>query len=451
MASEFFSGEITFKADIYSLGVIIGELLTGEKGYHDIENVLDIWGKRLHKAQEDVHLEQIITCAKIGIECTENNPAKRPDIQNIIDRLDEDSRMDQFINTNMGGTSIWQVKKDSSNLHQCAPNKVQEETSCDVISSLDLHAKPSAPTSLSIEDMLGSSYANLDTLSCSRMETLSSLAECEVSWEDLLIGEPIGIGSYWEVYRADWNGTEVVLKKFFDQDLLGAVVEEVKCEVRIMLRLRHPNIVLFFGYVAQPPNLSIVTEYVPRGSLYHLLHRTHCLLDEAQRLKMALDVAKGMNYLHTSIPTIIHRDLKSSNVLVDKNWTLKVSNFGMSKLKHHSFLSSKSAAGTSEWMAPELLRNEAANEKCDIYSFGVILWELATLRVPWSGLSPMQVVGAVGFQSRRLAIPPKVEPVVASILWSCWQTDPSLRPSFSQIVSSLKQLQQYGKLCTNDK
>jgi sterile alpha motif and leucine zipper-containing kinase AZK len=73
-----------------------------------------------------------------------------------------------------------------------------------------------------------------------------------------------------------------------------------------------------------------------------------------------------------------------------------------------------------EWMAPEVLRNEPSNEKCDVYSFGVILWELATMRVPWSGLNPMQVVGAVGFQNRRLDIPKEVDPQVASIISSCW-------------------------------
>lgn len=156
---------------------------------------------------------------------------------------------------------------------------------------------------------------------------------------------------------------------------------------------------------------------------------------------MALDVAKGMNYLHSSHPTIVHRDLKSPNLLVDKNWVVKVSDFGMSRLKHHTFLSSKSTAGTPEWMAPEVLRNEPSNEKCDVYSFGVILWELATMRVPWSGLNPMQVVGAVGFQNRRLEIPKDVDPQVASIISSCWDSDPSKRPSFSQLLSPLKQLQ----------
>jgi hypothetical protein len=94
-----------------------------------------------------------------------------------------------------------------------------------------------------------------------------------------------------------------------------------------------------------------------------------------------------------------------------------------------------------EWMAPEVLRNEPSNEKCDVYSFGVILWELATMRVPWSGLNPMQVVGAVGFQNRRLEIPREVDPHVARIISSCWENDPSKRPSFSQLLSPLKQLQ----------
>ncbi|XP_044464097.1 serine/threonine-protein kinase EDR1-like isoform X3 [Mangifera indica] len=251
---------------------------------------------------------------------------------------------------------------------------------------------------------------------------LMEVAEWEIPWEDLQIGERIGIGSYGEVYHADWNGTEVAVKKFLNQDFSGDALMQFKCEVDIMLRLRHPNVVLFMGAVTHPPHFSILTEFLPRGSLYRLLHRPNPLLDEKRRMRMALDVAKGMNYLHTSHPTIVHRDLKSSNLLVDKNWVVKVCDFGLSRMKHHTFLSSKSTAGTPEWMAPEVLRNEQANEKCDVYSFGVILWELATLWIPWKGLNPMQVVGAVGFQNRRLEIPEDVDPVVAQIIRDCWQT-----------------------------
>ncbi|PPD75518.1 hypothetical protein GOBAR_DD27561 [Gossypium barbadense] len=273
------------------------------------------------------------------------------------------------------------------------------------------------------------------------------VGECEIPWEDLDIGERIGLGSYGEVYHADWNGTEVAVKKFLDQDFSGAALAEFKREVRIMRRLRHPNVVLFMGAVTRPPNLSIITEFLPRGSLYKILHRPHPQIDEKRRIKMALDVARGMNCLHTSIPTIVHRDLKSPNLLVDKNWTVKVADFGLSRLKHNTFLSSKSTAGTlpamfqPEWMAPEVLRNEPSNEKCDVYSFGIILWELATLRLPWSGMNPMQVVGAVGFQNRRLDIPKELDPLVARIIWQCWQTDPSLRPSFADLTVALKPLQ----------
>lgn len=271
--------------------------------------------------------------------------------------------------------------------------------------------------------------------------TLDDVADCEIAWEDITLGERIGLGSYGEVYRGELHGTEVAVKKFLDQDISGESLEEFKSEVYIMKRLRHPNVVLFMGAVTRVPNLSIITEFLPRGSLYRLIHRPNNQLDERRRLRMALDAARGMNYLHTSSPVIVHRDLKSPNLLVDKNWVLKVCDFGLSRMKHSTFLSSRSTAGTAEWMAPEVLRNEPSNEKCDVFSFGVILWELCTMRQPWGGMNPMQVVGAVGFQHRRLDIPDDMDPVIADIIRKCWQTDPKQRPSFAEIMAALKPLQ----------
>ncbi|KAI3910430.1 hypothetical protein MKX01_034824 [Papaver californicum] len=270
---------------------------------------------------------------------------------------------------------------------------------------------------------------------------LDDVAEWEIPWEEITSGERIGLGSYGEVYRGDWHGTEVAVKKFLDQDISGDALEEFRSEVRIMKRLRHPNVVLFMGAVTRAPNLSIVTEFLPRGSLYRLIHRPNSQVDERRRLRMALDVARGMNYLHSCTPVIVHRDLKSPNLLVDKNWVVKVCDFGLSRIKHNTFLSSRSTAGTAEWMAPEVLRNEPSDEKCDVYSFGVILWELCTMQQPWGGMNPMQVVGAVGFQHRRLDVPNDMDPVVADIIQKCWQTDPKLRPSFAEIMRALKPLQ----------
>ncbi|MCO5582792.1 hypothetical protein L7F22_036691 [Adiantum nelumboides] len=270
---------------------------------------------------------------------------------------------------------------------------------------------------------------------------LDDVAECEILWEELVIGERIGLGSYGEVYRGDWHGTEVAVKKFLDQDISGDALVEFGSEVRLMKRMRHPNVVLFMGAVMRPPNMSIVTEFLPRGSLYRLIHRSNSQIDERRRMRMALDVARGMNYLHNSVPMIVHRDLKSPNLLVDKNWVVKVCDFGLSRMKHNTFLSSKSTAGTPEWMAPEVLRNEPSNEKSDVYSFGVILWELATMQQPWASMNPMQVVGAVGFQHRTLDIPNSVDPIVVKIIRQCWQSDPTLRPSFAEIMNTLRLLQ----------
>ncbi|KAH0875816.1 hypothetical protein HID58_073178 [Brassica napus] len=235
--------------------------------------------------------------------------------------------------------------------------------------------------------------------------------------------------------------SEVAAKKFLDQDLTGEALEEFRSEVQIMKKLRHPNIVLFMGAVTRPPNLSIITEFLPRGSLYRLIHRPNNQLDERRRLRMALDAARGMNYLHSCSPMIVHRDLKSPNLLVDKNWVVKVCDFGLSRMKNSTYLSSKSTAGTAEWMAPEVLRNEPADEKCDVYSYGVILWELFTLQQPWGRMNAMQVVGAVGFQHRRLDIPDFVDPAIAELISKCWQTDSKLRPSFAEIMVTLKKLQ----------
>ncbi|KAM2893095.1 hypothetical protein FF1_008486 [Malus domestica] len=268
------------------------------------------------------------------------------------------------------------------------------------------------------------------------------IEDLDIPWSELIIKERIGAGSFGTVHRADWHGSDVAVKILMEQDFHAERFKEFLSEVTIMKRLRHPNIVLFMGAVTKPPNLSIVTEYLSRGSLYRLLHKAGAreALDERRRLSMAYDVAKGMNYLHRRKPPIVHRDLKSPNLLVDKKYTVKVCDFGLSRLKANTFLSSKSAAGTPEWMAPEVLRDEPSNEKSDIYSFGVILWELATMQQPWGNLNPAQVVAAVGFKNKRLEIPRDLNPNVAAIIEACWANEPWKRPSFASIMDSLTPL-----------
>ncbi|XP_026403268.1 serine/threonine-protein kinase EDR1-like isoform X4 [Papaver somniferum] len=216
----------------------------------------------------------------------------------------------------------------------------------------------------------------------------------DISWEDLTFCEQIRRGSCATVCHGLWCVSDVAVKMYFNFEYSDDLLRSFRQEVSLMKRLRHPNVLLFMGAVTSLRRLGIVTEFLPRGSLFKLLQRETPTLDWKRRVLMALDIARGMNYLHSYDPPIVHRDLKSSNLLVDKDWTVKVGDFGLSPLKHTTFLSTNSGKGTPQWMAPEVIRNEPANGKADVYSFGVILWELATSKIPWADLKPMQRGGA---------------------------------------------------------
>ncbi|KAI7744385.1 hypothetical protein M8C21_013838 [Ambrosia artemisiifolia] len=271
---------------------------------------------------------------------------------------------------------------------------------------------------------------------------LNSPVDCEIRWEDLIFKEEIGHGSFARVYRGIWNGSDVAVKVYFGNQYSEKALQDYNKEIDIMKRLRHPNVLLFMGSVCSQDKLAIVTELLPRGSLFNILHNSGHSLDIKRRLKMAADVARGMNYLHHRNPPIVHRDLKSSNLLVDKNWSVKVGDFGLSKLKHATFLTARSGGGTPQWMAPEVLRNEPSNEKSDVFSFGIIVWELVTQSVPWGDMNPLQVVGVVGFMDRRLDLPEDLDPSLSSIIQDCWQSNPALRPSFENIMTRLSGLMQ---------
>ncbi|PNX96557.1 PAS domain-containing/tyrosine kinase family protein, partial [Trifolium pratense] len=243
--------------------------------------------------------------------------------------------------------------------------------------------------------------------------------------------------SYAVVYHGIWNASDVAVKVYFANGYTEETLQDYKKEVDIMKRLRHPNVLLFMGAIYSQEKHAIVTELLPRGSLFRTLHKNNQTFDIRRHLRMALDVARGMNYLHHRNPPIVHRDLKSSNLLVDKNWNVKVGDFGLSKLKDATLLTTKSGRGTPQWMAPEVLRSEPSNEKSDVFSYGVVLWEIMTQSIPWKDLNSLQVVGIVGFMDRRLDLPEGLDPHVASIINDCWQSDPEQRPSFEELIQRM--------------
>ncbi|TKW37037.1 hypothetical protein SEVIR_1G021400v4 [Setaria viridis] len=254
-----------------------------------------------------------------------------------------------------------------------------------------------------------------------------------IEFSEITVGIRVGVGFFGEVFRGLWNGTDVAIKVFLEQDLTPENMKDFCNEISILSRVRHPNVILFLGACMKPPHLSLVTEYMELGSLYSLIHsKTHKIkLHWKRRLKMLRDICRGLMCMHRL--KIVHRDLKSANCLVNKYWTVKICDFGLSRIMSDLSMDDNSSAGTPEWMAPELIRNEPFTEKCDIFSFGVIMWELCTLSRPWEGIPPVQIVYSVANDGARLEIP---DGPLGSLIADCW-AEPERRPSCQEILTRL--------------
>ncbi|KAL3848751.1 hypothetical protein ACJIZ3_010633 [Penstemon smallii] len=257
--------------------------------------------------------------------------------------------------------------------------------------------------------------------------------EWNIDFSELTVGTRVGIGFFGEVFHGFWNGTEVAIKVFLEQDLTAENMEDFCNEISILSRLRHPNVILFLGACTKPPRLSMITEYMEMGSLFYLIHLSgqKKKLSWQRRIKMLRDICRGLMCLHRM--KIIHRDLKSANCLVNKHWTVKICDFGLSRIMSDVPIKDSSSAGTPEWMAPELIRNEPFTEKCDIFSLGVIMWELRTLNRPWDGVPPERVVYTVANEGSRLEIP---EGSLGRLIADCW-AEPDERPNCEEILTRL--------------
>lgn len=257
--------------------------------------------------------------------------------------------------------------------------------------------------------------------------------EWNIEFSELTVGSRVGIGFFGEVFRGTWNGIEVAIKVLLEQEVTAENIEDFCNEISILSRLRHPNVILFLGACTTPPHFSLITEYMDKGSLYYLVHVSGLKkrISWRRRLRMLCDICRGLMCMHRM--KIVHRDLKSANCLVNKHWIVKICDFGLSRVVTTEHMRDCSSAGTPEWMAPELIRNEPFTEKCDIFSLGVIIWELCTLHRPWEGIPSAQVVRAVGHDGTRLEIP---EGPLGNLIADCW-AEPEQRPNCEEILSRL--------------
>lgn len=265
----------------------------------------------------------------------------------------------------------------------------------------------------------------------------------EIAPHEITYFEKIGGGCFGTVHRGLCRGKEVAVKKLFRQDLTTKTLEDFKKEVEICSRLHHPNVVLFMGACTTTGHMAIVTELMPKGNLQAVLHDNNLQLSLYRRIKFAKDAALGLNWLHRSNPQIVHRDLKPSNLLLDNNFTVKVCDFGLSAVKSQgqTIKDKDCIPGTPLWMAPEVMLGQPLDEKSDVYSYGIVVWEIVTSQEPFLEYDSYPAFKrAICREDVRPPIPKDTLPSLKKLLEDCWDKDPKKRPSFDEIINRLDEI-----------
>ncbi|KAI3717099.1 hypothetical protein L1987_68460 [Smallanthus sonchifolius] len=259
----------------------------------------------------------------------------------------------------------------------------------------------------------------------------------EIDAKLLKFENKVASGTFGDLYKGTYCSQEVAIKVLKPECIDADMLREFSQEVFIMRKIRHKNVVQFIGACTEPSKLCIVTEFMARGSIYNFLHKQNGSFKLPLLLKIAIDISKGMSYLHQN--NIIHRDLKTANLLMDEHEVVKVADFGVARVQTQSGVMT-AETGTYRWMAPEVIEHRPYDHKADVFSFGVVLWELLTGEVPYSYLTPLQAAVGVVQQGLRPTIPKQTHPKLTELLENCWQQNPTSRPEFTDILDKLKHL-----------
>mmetsp|Transcript_78507 Transcript_78507/g.163098 ORF Transcript_78507/g.163098 Transcript_78507/m.163098 type:complete len:300 (-) Transcript_78507:96-995(-) len=285
------------------------------------------------------------------------------------------------------------------------------------------------------------------------------MSEYELDLSRLAYGEEVGVGATATVYRGVLDSAvEVAIKHMeFNKSMINDTTKKAfDREVAIMAKVKHPNLVAFMGVSSAHTPFRIVTEFCGGGCCFELLHTNEdIILEWAQQHKMCLDVARAIEYLHNFSPKIIHRDLKSLNLLLARPVTngsdqpfVKVSDFGLSRMQDsvegtEAWGKMTIAAGTCHWMAPEVFINSYYDERVDVYSFAMIIYEVICREIPFEEETPAKVAELLRSNKRPdlEGVPPDCPPEVNAmkdLMIRSWAQEPNDRPPFTQIVAELE-------------
>ena len=248
------------------------------------------------------------------------------------------------------------------------------------------------------------------------------------------MGNLIGKGGFGAVFQAKWKKKKVAVKV-----CPGNLVHNLSHEIEVLTSLPpHPHVITFFGVALSSDAVStyIVTELAPHGSLYHYLHDKKEDPSPDQSLAWAQQIASGMQHLHSN--DVVHRDLKSANILLVLGFLAKVCDFGTARSLVKTAKTTQK--GTYRWMAPEIVEGVEANinKMCDVFSYGMVLYEIFAHKIPYDDLRTDPLVGMAVMQGKRPPIPATLPPFLCPLLEACWNKDPSLRPEFKAIVVAIQ-------------
>ncbi|XP_071334585.1 mitogen-activated protein kinase kinase kinase 7 isoform X2 [Trachinotus anak] len=261
----------------------------------------------------------------------------------------------------------------------------------------------------------------------------------EINYEDIEVEEVVGRGAFGVVCKAKWKGKDVAIKTIESESERKAFI----VELRQLSRVNHPNIVKLYGSCNNP--VCLVMEYAEGGSLYNVLHGAEPLpyYTASHAMSWCLQCSQGVAYLHGMKPkALIHRDLKPPNLLLVAGGTvLKICDFGTACDIQTHMTNNK---GSAAWMAPEVFEGNNYSEKCDVFSWGIILWEVITRRKPFDeiGGPAFRIMWAVHNGTRPPLIKNLPKPI-ESLMTRCWSKDPSQRPSMEEIVKIMTHLMRY--------
>ncbi|PRP77100.1 putative leucine-rich repeat receptor-like protein kinase [Planoprotostelium fungivorum] len=283
-------------------------------------------------------------------------------------------------------------------------------------------------------ELLGGIVTNVDLSNIN----LGAAKKSVVDFSELKNLKQIGSGAFGVVYRAEWRSLSVAVKMVKQGSINANQLEEFVREVAILQGLRaHPNVVLFddssMGLTFPPDPLALITEFCEGGTFLRMSQ-----VPWALRYRFIQGIALGMLHLH--LEKIVHRDLAVRNILLSKYLEPKVSDFGLSREQQTADEDGPSLTtsniGPIKWMSPESLKSQQYSTKSDVFSFGVVVWEILTVREPWEDIPHLEVALNVA-DGKRLPVPDPCEEGMHALMHRCWQDNPRDRPSFKDICHYL--------------